>query len=261
MSSNRGPNPLSVAWSVFRAQRVTRPRPVGNGTADHQALGVELETLRREGISVLPSRRNHLAAYRVYLETLDPDEMSRDEALAYWLNLYNAGALDLAAETAEAGVSSVLRVPGAFTRSWAQVAGVKLSLSEIEHGKIRRFRDPRIHGALVCGSASCPSLRFEPYEAAQLDGQLDDQLRSFLIAGAANVDRSKDQLLLSRIFLWYGGDFTRPERMPTWLPPGKASLTTAVAQWLDADTREWVEKTKPKVVFRPYNWELACAVA
>jgi hypothetical protein len=224
-------------------------------------LADELKKLGRDGISMLPSRRNRLAAYRDYLETLDPDLMNREEALAYWLNLYNAGALDLAAAAAGSGKTSVLRVPGAFTRRWARVSGEELSLTQIEHGKIRRFRDPRIHGALVCGSASCPSLRFEPYEGTKLDDQLEDQLRHFFATGAASIDRSNGRLRLSRIFLWYGGDFTRPQRMPTWLPPRKTNLTAALARWLDADAREWVETSRPKVVFRSYDWELACAVA
>lgn len=261
MSTNRGPNPLSVAWAILRAKRVARPAPGGQSSADHTDLKALLEILKDEGIARLPSLRGEITDYRNFLATVDPDNMSRDGALAFWLNLYNAGALDLAAEAVASRKGSVLRVPGAFTREWATIAGEALSLTEIEHGKIRRFGDPRIHGALVCGSASCPSLRFEPYEAAIVGEQLDDQLRFFFASGGASIDRSKDQLLLSRILLWYGGDFTRPKRMPTWLPPGRAALTAAIGTWLDPDVRRWVDATKPKIVFRPYNWELACAVA
>ena len=179
MSTNRGPNPLSVAWAILRAKRVARPAPGGQSSADHTDLKALLEILKDEGIARLPPLRGEITDYRNFLATVDPDDMSRDGALAFWLNLYNAGALDLAAEAVASGKGSVLRVPGAFTREWATIAGEALSLTEIEHGKIRRFGDPRIHGALVCGSASCPSLRFEPYEAAIVGEQLDDQLRFF----------------------------------------------------------------------------------
>lgn len=261
MSSNRGPKPLSVAWSLFRARRVSKPRPLDLGeSADHDALAVELEELRRGGIAVLPGRRRHLRGYRDYLQDRNPDGMGREDALAYWLNLYNSGALDLAAQAAAAQVSSVLRVPGAFDEPWAAVAGESLSLTDIEHGKIRRFRDPRIHSALVCGSASCPSLRLEPYHGAKLDAQLDDQMQNFLRVGAAVADKAKDVLRLSRVFLWYGGDFTRPHRMPTWLPAGRRSLTEALTPWMDPDVAAWIGSARPKVEFRPYNWELACAV-
>lgn len=262
MSPNRGPNPLSVAWSVFRALRVSRPRPSGgNEPPDYDGLAVELEELRKNGIDVLPLRRARLIEYRDYLEGFDPDRLGRDEALAYWLNLYNTGALDLAARAAAARASSVLRVPGAFDAPWATVAGEKLSLTDIEHGKIRRFHDPRVHSALVCGTASCPSLRLEPYLGAKLDAQLDDQMGNFLLAGAAVADKSQDVLRLSRVFLWYGGDFTRPHRMPTWLPARKTSLKAALGTWLDPDTAAWVEAADPSVEFRDYDWELACAVA
>ena len=261
MSANRGPNPMSVAWSVFRAQRVSSPNPQGTVTGEHDALGAALDTLRTEGIKALPSLRGPLSAYRDRAAALDPDQMTPEDALAYWLNLYNAGALDLAAEASQAGVSSVLRVPGAFNTPWVRVQSEALSLTQIEHGKIRRLGDPRIHGALVCGSASCPSLRFHPYLGPKLDSQLDDQLRNFLTAGGASIDRSRTVLILSRILLWYGGDFTSPQRMPTWLPPTRAKLASAIAPWLDVDTRDWVKSAKPRVAFRAYNWELACSVA
>ncbi len=262
MSTNRGPNPLSVAWSVFRARRVSPPRPSDErAPPDHEGLAVELEQLRKHGIDVLPQRRGKLLEYRDHLQGFDPDDSNREEALAYWLNLYNTGALDLAARATAAQVSSVLRVPGAFDAPWATVAGEQLSLTDIEHGKIRRFRDPRIHSALVCGSASCPSLRLEPYFGAKLDAQLDDQMSRFLMAGAAVPDKSSNVLRLSRVFLWYGGDFTRPHRMPTWLPARKSSLKKALGEWLDPETAAWVESTDPSVAFRAYDWELACAVA
>jgi hypothetical protein len=57
---------------------------------------------------------------------------------------------------------SVLRMPGAFSAPFVTVAGERLSLDAIEHAKIRRFADPRIHAALVCGSVSCPTLRPPP---------------------------------------------------------------------------------------------------
>ena len=59
----------------------------------------------------------------------------------------------------------------------AEVGGVaeagRGDLDDIEHGKVRRFGDPRIHSALVCGSVSCPTLRFEPYEGDRLDASAD----------------------------------------------------------------------------------------
>lgn len=48
--------------------------------------------------AALAALRPALGAYRSTLETVEPDRLTAEEALAFWLNLYNAGALDLAAE-------------------------------------------------------------------------------------------------------------------------------------------------------------------
>ncbi len=260
MSTPSGPNPFRVAWSILRARRRRRPAPHGTATVDHSALRPILEKLDQDGVSALVDLRPAIHGYRDRLASIDPDELTPVEALAYWLNLYNAGALDVAAEAFAGGEVSVLRLPGAFERTWATVAGEDVSLDDIEHGKVRRFGDPRIHGALVCGSASCPTLRYEPYIGAELDTQLDDQLRSFLSHGGAVADREAGVLHLSRALLWYGGDFTRPGRMPTFLPAGKGSLVNALRRWLDRDLVQWIDESGPKVAFQSYDWSLACTI-
>ena len=254
------PNPIRVASSILRARRTNRPRPSGTGAADSADLGHVLESLRFGGIATLPDERGTLEGFRDRMQTIDPDSLSRDGALAFWLNLYNSGALSVASDAFESGATSVLRLPGVFDKPWATINGEALSLNDIEHGKIRRFGDPRIHGALVCGSVSCPTLRYEPF-GENLDDQLGDQMRSFLASGGAAVDRTNETLRLSRIFLWYGGDFTRPHRMPTWIPARKETLSRIVAAWLTEADAGWVVDSSPKVDYVPYDWGLACSIA
>ncbi len=248
-----GPNPLRVLGSILAARwTVTPPRPAGDDRLDHGQLLPVLEEIGGGDAGSLPALAGDLRRYVDRLSGLDPDRLRRPHALAYWLNLYNAGALLLAARAVEEGGDSVLRVPGAFRRPYVTVAGEELSLDAIEHGKIRRFGDPRVHAALVCGSASCPTLRDEPYDGDRLDLQLHHQMRSFLEGGGAV--RDGDSLLLSRIFLWYGGDFVRPHRMPTLLPAGRGRVAAALAPWLP-------EASVPaRVQFQDYDWALRCAV-
>jgi hypothetical protein len=245
----------------MRARRKRTPDPYGNGSVDHRGLDSVLGTLRASGIPGLTDEITALASYRDELASIEPDELTRDEALAFWINLYNAGALYVAAVAAKSGVDSVLRVPGGFQRTWTNVAGEALSLDDIEHGKVRRFGDPRIHGALVCGSVSCPTLRYEPFTGAALDDQLDAQMRAFLTDGGARADREARTLILSRLFLWYGGDFSRPASMPTWLPSRRQNLARAVARWLPEADRSWVLGSSPKVAFAGYDWGLDCSIA
>ncbi len=254
------PNPIAVALSILQARRTRRPSPSGAGNVESADLGSVLESLKSGGIATLPNELQRLDAFRDRMQATDPDSLSHDGALAFWLNLYNAGALATAADAFESGASTVLRIPGVFDTSWATIAGESLSLNDIEHGKIRRFGDPRVHGALVCGSVSCPTLRYEPF-GENIDDQLDDQMRSFLAGGGASVDRTTGTLRLSRIFLWYGGDFTRPDRMPTWLPSRKKHLSTVISRWLPVEDADWVVGSSPKVVYVPYDWGLACSIA
>ncbi len=211
-------------------------------------------------MAALLQERDRLAGYRASLARVDPDTLTGPEALAYWLNLYNAEALDLAANALAAGAGSVLRVPGAFDAPRVRVAGEELSLNDVEHGKVRRFREPRIHGALVCGSVSCPTLRYEPFAGDRVADQLEDQMRRFVALGGAQADRADGTLRLSRIFLWYGGDFTRPHRMPTMLPARRRSVASAVAEWMDPTEASWVAEAEPRVAFQPYDWALSCAI-
>jgi hypothetical protein len=199
-------------------------------------------------------------AYLSAIRHVEPDRLERDEALAFWINVYNAGALLLAAEAASAGARSVLRVPGGFRRPSVTVAGEVLSLDAIEHAKLRRFGDPRIHAALVCGSVSCPTLRAEPYSGRDISAQLDTQMRRMLADGAVVVDEAGGRVSLSRIFLWYGADFVRPQRMPSLLPVGRRKVLTALSPWLAADMTGWIAATRPRVEFQSYEWSLSCSV-
>ncbi|NNF09093.1 MAG: DUF547 domain-containing protein, partial [Acidimicrobiia bacterium] len=253
------PNPLSAGLSIVRSLRVRRPGPGGDDPPpDHSALGEVLRAVQAGGAAVLPDQLDDLDHYTATMAKARPDLLSRSDALAFWLNLYNAGALTLAGETLSTGEASVLRLPGAFTRPVLTVAGETLSLDNIEHGKIRRFQDPRIHAALVCGSASCPTLRHEPYDGDGLTGQLDDQLRSFLRAGGAVIE--DDRLMLSRVFLWYGADFVRPHRMPALIPARRSLIARAVTPWLPVHQQQWLRQSKRSIAFQDYDWSVACSV-
>lgn len=249
------PNPLSVAWNIVRVTRSTRkPRPDGVGSVDHSQLQTVLDGLSIGGLPGLAASDRDLSDYMGKLATVDPDTLTVDEALAYWINLYNAGGLRLAARAFENGDQSVLRLPGGFNRPIVEVAGEELSLDAIEHGKIRRFGDPRIHGALVCGSISCPTLRGTPYMGQDLSTQLDEQMAHFLAAGGAIPD-GDDGLLLSRVFLWFGSDFARPHRMPTFIPGSRKRVHAAVAPFLDDDLAG-----RSRLAYQPYDWGLRCSV-
>ena len=259
-SDNRGPNPLRAAWSLVWALRVRPPSPRGSTSLDHDLLAPILDGL--EGPASLSGiDPADLDGYLEFVTAFDPDELTAQGALAYWINVYNACSIRLAVNARRDGATSVLRVPGAFDAKDVIVAGESLSLNDIEHGKIRRFADPRIHGALVCGSLSCPTLRRDPFTAEGLADQLDSQMRHFLAAGGAHVDRDANTVHLSRIFLWYGADFVRPRRMPVFVPAPRRAIAAAVTDWMDDELAQWVRSANPDVHFQSYDWGLGCSVS
>ena len=254
------PNVVKVAWSILRSlQTVDAPRPGGSAAVDHALLGDGLARLKAQGISALPVIAPTLTAYLEKVGTVDPDSLTPDEAKALWINIYNAGALKLARRALEAGRDSVLRVPGGFRDSFIVIAGVALSLDDIEHAKLRRLGDPRVHGALVCGSVSCPTLRRAPYEGQDLDEALDSQMRFFLAQGGAVPDPTSGTIHLSRVFSWFGSDFVRPARMPTFVPSRSRSVLRAIRPWLDGDAAAMADRGA-RVQFQAYDWGLRCAV-
>jgi hypothetical protein len=252
-----------AAWSMVRARRLPPPQPDPQSTTvvDHRDLGRVLDAFVNSGVASLADSAAALESYRDSLEAIDPDRLNPTEALAFWMDLYNAGALCAAGVAFDENKESVLRMPGAFSARWAKIAGVELSLDDIEHGKIRRFGDPRIHGALVCGSASCPTLRSEPFTGAALDQQLEDQMRFFISHGGGSVNRADNTVWLSSVFKWYGRDFTSPHTMPNIAPPTTDRLRDTVAYWFSSDDAEYIWEKTPDVVFMPYDWGVGCSVA
>ena len=255
-----GPNPISVLLSILKARRLAAPRLDGSAQFDHSSLNPILAAVATGGVEALEPQADALRAYLDTLTSVDPDTLHRDDGLAFWINLYIAAALDIARRALAEGHDSVLRIGDGFNAPVANIGGEELSLEGIEHGKIRRFGDPRIHAALVCGSVSCPTLRFEAFSGELLDKQLDDQMRYFLSAGAFVADRTTGVAYLSRVFLWYGADFVRPARMPTLLPSSKRRIAAAATKWLTADDADWFDADRPAIKFQKYDWGLGCAV-
>ena len=146
------------------------------------------------------------------LEASDPAELADREArLAFWIDAYNVLAIDWIVR--EGPVESIRDLGNFLFPVWKKTAGRiggrEVSLHEIEHETLRPMGEPRIHFAIVCASTSCPSLRREPFRAAALDRQLDEQTRAFLAdprKGMA-LDRDARRLALSKIFDWFEEDF------------------------------------------------------
>lgn len=148
----------------------------------------------------------------------DPSRFpTRQDALAYYLNAYNAlifeGVLSRGPEE-----KSVWRglISGYtfFIGMKVMIGGETTNLKKLEDKVVReQFRDPRVHAALNCASLGCPRLPRYAFEAATLDHQLDAAMREFVGEERnCSVDNGARTVHLSKIFSWFEADFLDYER-------------------------------------------------
>ena len=129
----------------------------------------------------------------------------RNTQLAFYLNAYNAIVIKSVVDRWP--VTSVMKVKGFFKRFKHRVAGQSVSLDQLENRVIRpRFKEPRIHFALVCAARSCPPLSSSAFRAATLERALERLTRAF-INGSHGVRVRGDKAWVSKLFTWYEGDF------------------------------------------------------
>jgi len=173
------------------------------------------------------------------------EEWPRNEQLAYWINMYNAATVSLMLKNYPVAsireIKSRKGIPflnSIFDRPFVPVAGLKLSLNDIEHRILRRLNEPRIHFAINCASESCPVLSREAYRSRKLESQLQRSTLRFLSDPARNVI-DEEHTELSPIFGWFLDDFG-----------GEKGLREKMKSWTGK------EKLPESIQFKKYNWKI-----
>lgn len=200
------------------------------------------------------------------LKAVSPAQLMGLPRAAFWINVYNA--LFRHAVRVLRPTGSVLTNLLLFERASYQVGPAVVSLSEIEHGLLRRNRraapffrrpfsrsdvrfgwqveqlDPRVHFALNCGAVSCPPIR--AYDGAQLDRQLELATRGYL-AQHTRIDRARCEVTLSRLISLYASDFG-----------SRVEAVRFTARHLDGEDAQWLGENAERctVRFGPYDWRL-----
>ena len=184
---------------------------------------------------------------------------SKDEQLAFLINVYNAGTVDLVL-TKYPNLKSIKDIGGMFGSPWKQdfvnVLGKKRSLDDIEHNLIRgsgRYNEPRIHFAVNCASIGCPALLNDAYTGSKLDKQLEQVTSKFLADSSRN--RLKGNTLeVSPIFKWYKEDFETSWRGTKNLEGflGRYSSSLGLNKSQAAD----LKSGKTKISYTDYDWKL-----
>ncbi len=203
------------------------PTEAESGTAvlDHSAWGALLGA-RLHIPAAPPTRlaygaftaadRAALADYLARLQRQGVAGLSRADQFAFWINLYNAQTVAVVLEhypvasIRDIALGGSLRAAvsgGPWQAKLMTIAGVRLSLDDIEHAILRRlFRDQRLHYAINCASLGCPSLRQSAFTGNALEAQLQESAVEF-INSPHGVTFDRNSLVLSGIFEWYRKDF------------------------------------------------------
>lgn len=131
---------------------------------------------------------------------------SREERIAFWVNVYNIGAIKTIVDhyPVESVRSKRINWLGQpWSRKVMVVGGKEFSLSEIENDiLLDGLKELRVHFGINCASVSCADLLPLPYRAAVLYSQLEAQGRKLLADPKKGllIDRGKKTVFLSQIF-------------------------------------------------------------
>lgn len=196
---------------------------------------------------------------------------SREEQLAFWINLYNSLVIDavIQEDIKNSVTETRLGILSFFQKAAYLINGQRFSLTDIEHGVIRGNRgfpyfpgphfsatdprveaiihpvDPRIHFALNCASKSCPPIGV--YTAEEVDNQLTLASRNFIQQDLV-IDYDQKTITISSIFRWYRDDFGGDKGIVDFL----------LNHIVDPKNQHWLENNRGtvRIKYHPYDWGL-----
>ena len=170
----------------------------------------------------LVENRSRLDRYLKMIHTYSPESHpnlfpTSDQALAYYLNAYNAlvfeGVLARGPET-DSVWSGLISGYNFFGKMKVKVGGETTNLKKLEEKKILAvFPEARVHAALNCASVGCPPLGRDAYLAETLDAQLQAATERWVNDPYhCEVDDDARTVTLNKIFDWFRSDFIQHEK-------------------------------------------------
>mmetsp|Transcript_12493 Transcript_12493/g.31728 ORF Transcript_12493/g.31728 Transcript_12493/m.31728 type:complete len:494 (-) Transcript_12493:108-1589(-) len=212
------------------------------------------------------------------LRDVDIGPLSREEKMAFFINIYNA--MIIHATAAVGTPSNIIERLMFFGNVKYCINRQIYSCNDIEHGILRDNAcnpssllglvrlgmfaktfsgsdprrafvvspvDPRIHFALVCGAKSCPPIRL--YSSENLEEGLAGAAEAFCET-EVRVDGPAKTVTLSKIFQWYGKDFASNE----------VDLLRKIVKYAPNPALETLLAEKNprgiKVRYAAYNWDV-----
>lgn len=206
------------------------------------------------------------------LHRIDLLDLSREEKLAFFINLYNMMAIH--AIVLWGYPDGPLERRKFFGDFKYIIGGYSYSLSAIQNGVLRSNKrppynlikpfglkdkrievalpdpEPLVHFALVCGSRSSPAIRC--YSPGSIDEELRLAAKIFFDDGGFLIDVENKLASVSKIMNWYSVDFGKNETevmkfVANYLEPSKSEQLL-----------ELLNGNQLKVTYQSYDWALNC---
>ncbi|KIC49539.1 DUF547 domain-containing protein [Tateyamaria sp. ANG-S1] len=212
---------VALPQSTLLAPSFAAYEETSQARVDHAPWDEFLQNYVREDVqginrvayeTVTEADRARLQNYLAELEDTDVNALSRDEQLAFWINLYNAETVEVILQSYP--VASIRDINdgflsfGPWDRPVTTVGGRSLTLNDIEHRIIRPvFKEPRIHYALNCAAAGCPNLMDRAWRAATLERDLTEAEHAYVNSFRGVSVAPNGSLTLSKIYIWFQEDF------------------------------------------------------
>lgn len=196
------------------------------------------------------------------LKTAPPEDLK-----AFWINTYNAFAIQAVLESYPLPNDSFGRFPSGSIQSIRNVwdakhplAGSMISLNQIED-KLRDMHDPRVFLALCRCSRGSPQLSPHAYNQTYLEDQLEAAANNFCNAPQNfHLDQRNNRLYLSGIFQEYGAVFQAnagsiPRELLAYGTVQRAVVNFLLQRITTAD-RRYILSRRPRVIFEDIDWRL-----
>ena len=242
---------IAVFSVTLNAHPVKTEKAIKNSVVLVRAEHAEWDELLKKHVSAtgkvnyqgMKKELPKIKSYLGYLNKVTPEkDWSKNDKLAYWINLYNASTVYLIASNYP--LKSITKLSGGkpWDKKFVKSGGKVYALNQIENEIIRpRFKDPRIHAALNCAAVSCPKLLNGAYLPNKLNAQLDKQTRAWI----GDVTKNKltpNKIKLSKIFEWYADDFKAGGGVRKFV--SKYSI------------KKFLIDPKAKITYLEYDWAL-----
>jgi hypothetical protein len=226
----------------------------------------------------LRRKRLELRALLRQFDKLDSNEYeswSREDKIAFWINVYNLQKLSVVTDNYPIqpssriltifyrGADNIRHIEGKIASHKFLVMDEEFTFAAIEKRFFRgEFDNPRIFFALSYACLSSPPLRNEPYYGDSLDEQLDEQAKRFLSSPLAfSIDREGQKVYLSALFQpsWYGKEFLGKfaiDRKFKDQPAETRAVLNFITRYISKEDVNFLETGNYTIKYMTFDWTI-----